>query len=406
METERTQVLYQMLYLIVCGLNKYSVNRKLLAGMDLEAVYKVSKFHALAAITYMAIENSDVKDIVFNEAQRKVLKKWKEAKNKARRKNILLDIERGRLEAYLTEHEIWYLPLKGILLQGLYPAQGMRQMADNDILFDSRYQNKVYDYFVSQGYEVKAYGKGNHDVYLKAPVMNFEMHLRLYSELHKEGWAEYYANVYERLLPNDENKYCMSFSNEDFYVYFVSHAYKHHNGSGTGIRTLLDTWVYLKRYELELNFTYIREQLALLGVADYEEVLRSTAQKVFAKKDTEISLEQSKSMEMFFEMELNTEERKLLQEMLGAGTYGTISNRIQKKLKEISPEEDEISIETKLRYYAKRFCPDDKFFKVNYPFIDKHRWLKPVFLVWRATRGVVSQPKRICSEIIMVWKKK
>lgn len=49
----------------------------------------------------------------------------------------------------------------------MYPVFGMRQMADNDILFDSTYREKVRDIFLDSGYEIEAYNKGNHDVYQK-----------------------------------------------------------------------------------------------------------------------------------------------------------------------------------------------------------------------------------------------
>ncbi len=37
-------------------------------------------------------------------------------------------------------HGIWYMPLKGAILHTLYPVSGMREMADNDVLYDSTRQ--------------------------------------------------------------------------------------------------------------------------------------------------------------------------------------------------------------------------------------------------------------------------
>ena len=74
-----------------------------------------------------------------------------------------------------SEH-IWYLPLKGIILKDYYPSVGMRQMSDNDILFDADAWERVEKHMLSEGYETESVGKGNHDVYQKAPVYNFEMH--------------------------------------------------------------------------------------------------------------------------------------------------------------------------------------------------------------------------------------
>lgn len=43
---------------------------------------------------------------------------------------------------------IWYLPLKGVILKEMYPVYGIRQMADNDILFDFTYRKEVKDIFL------------------------------------------------------------------------------------------------------------------------------------------------------------------------------------------------------------------------------------------------------------------
>lgn len=80
---------------------------------------------------------------------------------------------------YMDAEHIWYMPLKGAILKDLYPRQEMRQMADNNILFDTSCEAAVKDYFVKEGYEVISYAKGNHDVYEKEPVYNFEMHMEI-----------------------------------------------------------------------------------------------------------------------------------------------------------------------------------------------------------------------------------
>ena len=68
--------------------------------------------------------------------------KFRTAKEKASRKNIFLDAGRKKLFSFCEENGIWYMPLKGSVLKELYPDFSMRQMADNDILFDAGYQQK------------------------------------------------------------------------------------------------------------------------------------------------------------------------------------------------------------------------------------------------------------------------
>ena len=90
---------------------------------------------------------------------------------------------------------IWYMPLKGTLLKDLYPKTGMREMADNDILFDASRCGDVKRIMESLGFEIKAYGTGPHDSYLKPPVSNFEMHRKLFDDSFDKCIAEYCKDV-------------------------------------------------------------------------------------------------------------------------------------------------------------------------------------------------------------------
>lgn len=60
-----------------------------------------------------------------------------------------------------------YLPLKGIIMKDYYPSVGMRQMSDNDILFDADAWERMEKHMISEGYKAEYVGKGNHDVYHK-----------------------------------------------------------------------------------------------------------------------------------------------------------------------------------------------------------------------------------------------
>jgi hypothetical protein len=100
--------------------------------MNLSGVFAVAKSHSLTAIAAYALESAGI----YN-------KDFEEEKNKAIRKEIILDAERERVIAELEKAGIWYMPLKGIIIKDLYPQIGMRQMADNDILYNKNCSEKV-----------------------------------------------------------------------------------------------------------------------------------------------------------------------------------------------------------------------------------------------------------------------
>jgi len=388
-----------LIYLTVCGVLGKTPCSDVLGGMDWKQVLALADGHNLTSLTGICVERAVKEEYILSEEQNKVYEEWMEAKNKAIRKNILLDVERGELEAYLTQQGIWYMPLKGVVLKEMYPSGSMRQMADNDILFDDAYAENVRVFFTSRGYKIESFGQSNHDVYLKKPVYNFEMHRSLYSTSHQEGWKEYYKDVKQRLRPVTEFRY--AFSNEDFYVYLISHAYKHYSGCGTGLRTLTDVFVCLSGLGEKMNWPYVLEQCQILGMGEYEEKMRSLAGKIFSKEHLEVRGECFGSSLL---QALTVEEKKLLEYLFGSGTYGTLENMINNKLKTYEQQGKE---NAKLAYLWKRLFPEMTFYRENYPFLYRHNWLIPGFVVYRLGRGLILRGRDILAEIraVLQYKK-
>lgn len=319
------QIAYDMIYLASFGINskgkpdekcleRYRTNEE-----NRKELFRMSAKHFIDALVGTTLKRAGV-----------VLPKyWEERMVKAVRKVLLFDVERKKLCAWMDRERIWYLPLKGIILKEYYPSIGMRQMSDNDILFDADAWERVEKHMLSEGYETESVGNGNHDVYQKAPVYNFEMHRSLYGKGHDERWVEYYSDIKDCLIPDraDDRCYGYHMSDEDFYIYITSHAYKHYSGSGTGLRTLLDFYAYLNAKEDSLDFDYIRTACKKLGIDDFEQHNRILCRKVFAPQQT--------YNQDSFEQSLSADELEMLQYYLSSGVYGTfermVANRMEKQ---------------------------------------------------------------------------
>lgn len=393
MQKEIDQTGEDMLYLITCALHNQTPDKDKVCGMDLAALYRYARRHTLAAITYDALEllGSSTGDGLLALAKDNtgvsVLTKWKETRDKALRKNLMLDVARKKLFQYMDAEHIWYMPLKGAILKDLYPRQEMRQMADNDILFDANYEAAVKDYFVNEGYEVISYAKGNHDVYEKEPVYNFEMHTSLFGEAHNEVWAEYYKDIQSRLNKSD-NHFQYSFTDEDFYIYFIVNAFKHFDGCGTGIRYFVDSYVY--QNAKNLNRGYIEGELDKLGVLAFEKTFRSVSMKIFGKGEA-VS-------------RLSGEEYSMLCDSMFAGTYGNLQSGVEKKLHKMQGNEDKITNRTKMKYYMSRLFPPMSFIKAYHPLVYRIKIIIPLFIVFRMVRGVLINGKKLMKEAKMVLK--
>lgn len=245
-----------LIYLMACSLQGTKPEEAQLANIDLAALLRLAKAHSVSAMVCMALEQTDA----FQHAAETTRLKWLDCENKAIRKNMLLDAERHQLEKEFAEHGIWYVPLKGSILKDWYPKFGMREMADNDILFDASKRKEVKAIFQGRGYTVKGYNKSNHDEYEKPPIYNFEMHVELYHKIY-DTFNEKYADVKQRLIPDAEVPYRLHFTPEDFYVFVIAHAYKHYSSSGTGIRTLADIYIMNQKLGGTMNWEYVDSEL-------------------------------------------------------------------------------------------------------------------------------------------------
>ncbi len=185
---EYKQTAYYLIYLLRCVLNNKIPLKEKLDKIDLSQLYEVAKKHSLTAMTAYALESAGVYDERFTQA-----------KAKAIRKNAMLDIERERIFAEFEKAGIWYMSLKGIILNELYPKNGMRQMCDNDILFDPDCTSDVKAIMESLGFVTEEFGGSNHDVYHKPPVLNFEMHNELFLTQYGETIYSYYSDVKAKL---------------------------------------------------------------------------------------------------------------------------------------------------------------------------------------------------------------
>lgn len=376
----------QLLYLISCALHEIIPEDGRLGEIQWDPLFSVAREHSVCAMVCMALERTKT----FAQADPAVKKQWLDAKNKAIRKNMLLDADRERLMEEMERAEIWHMPLKGSILKDWYPRYGMREMADNDILFDPARREQVRDIFLSLGYSVAHYQESNHDEYRKPPIYNFEMHMALFDERAYENLRKKYANVKETLLPDQGKLFRFHFNLEEFYVFTLAHAYKHYSNRGTGIRTLADLYVMNYKIGQTLDWDYVNQELERLGIRDYEADSRTLSKKIFGPE------------EPISEFSLTEPEQEMLQYYLESTTYGTDKTQMANRLHSIQADGRSITGFTKFKYCMGRLFPGWGWCKENYPFIYRHPYLLPGFWIWRVCRKIPANRERIWRELFAV----
>lgn len=347
------------IYLSGCAING---NTAVLKSIDFEALWALAKKHLMTALIAKALMSTEA----FRSADAQEQSRWTTAYNNSVKKTMLFDAERKRILKFLDDNGIWYVPLKGAIINRLYRHYGTREFSDNDILFDETYTQTTRDYMASLGYERKTEDL-TADEYVRPPVYNFELHPTLFTETteHKKLY-EHYSHIFERLIKDDGNRCGYHMTDEDFYIYFVAHAYKHYEYMGTGFRTVIDAYAILNAEQFHLDFDKIDKETKQLGISEFEHTLRALATHLLSDPEAlEASLEN-----------LNDSESEMLRFILSNAVFGTLETLITKKYQ---AQENN----SKGKYYLRRIFPSVSKYQYTHPFVYKHKIVYPFFWVYR-----------------------
>ncbi len=335
---------HKIVYLCACAVNGIKPDISALGSINTEDLFEMARKHQISSAVGMALESAGIKEECFTQAIAQAM-----------RKNALLDADRANVLAALEEAGIWYMPLKGAILKDMYPRYGMRQMADNDILFDPDRRADVREIMEKLGFSVKDYEITNHDVYRKKPVSNFEMHVYLINGRSNDQLMTYYLNVKDRLLKDEGNRYGYHFTDEDFYLFLVAHDYKHNIQGGIGLRSLLDSYVYLTQKQDDLDWDYIQQETKKMGIDGFE------------------ALNRSLSMHLFNEEPLSEQEKEMYEYILSSGAYGTMFNDTANQFRN----------KGRFGFFLSRLTLPYDDMLIEYPILKKAPLLYPVIWVWR-----------------------
>ena len=366
MNEKTKNAVYDLLYLLSCAVNGEAPDKARCEKMDLSEVYSLSQYHMLTSAAAFALEKSI-----------ELPREFDQAKKKAIRKLALFEIERAKILAAFEKNGIWYLPLKGILLAKTYPKAAMREMCDNDILCDSGKMQDVRDIMESMGFTCDLFDQFNHDVYSKPPSIEFEIHHNLFDS-DMPRFVDYYTDVISRLKKDGNSSFGYRFSDEDFYIFMLCHMYKHYINAGTGLRSLLDLYVFNRSHRAKLDLEYVAQELKTLGIEEYERSVRNLADKAFGQEGSDVS--ESEELEYF----------------VFSGYCGTEGNANYNYLNKQLGGDDSGS--SKRKYLLRRIFISGDDLRKSYPFFYRHKALYPLLLIYRPIKGAVTHPKGIAAE--------
>ncbi len=272
--------------------------------------------------------------------------------------------ERKELSDIFASEKIRFCFLKGYKLSRLYKEPEKRYMLDMDVYIEKERFRDAENIIKERGYELNMYQDEKDVGYIKQPFLNIELHKELKYDYDK-GY-DYYKGAFSR-LQKGENEYELNMTNEDFYVYIVSHSAHHFETGGTGIRNILDHY-------------YLQEKLLpLCNKAKLQAALEETGLALFDKRLTQLADYWFKGAEGSEDLE------EIAQFIFMSGVFG---NQVNLYLGNIIHGN---SSNNKVLYYLKRMFPPLSQMRIRYTILKKIPLLLPVFWGVRLLSFTVSK---------------
>lgn len=342
-----------LIHLLSCAINEKQV--RLQEGVDYSELLSLARKHQIYNIIFPLINNLEC---VSDEDKQK----FRNYNLSEISRMLVVNNERNRIYDMLDENGIKYMPLKGLIIKNYYPLESMRQMSDNDILFDADYRDVIADFMKSNGYKSVATGE-NSDDYTKPPYCTFEFHRTLFFK--ENDFCPEFNNLWDNATQDGQRPFMYHMSPDDVYIYSVCHMYKHFSTAGCGIRFLTDNYLFLKKEQDNLNWDYINSAMQEYGIADFERDCRKLA------------------FDMFEERELTDNQLKLLETFINYGIYGDGKIRLANDIERIAQGK-------KSKYFIYRLLPPKSKMIADYRVLEKKPWLLGYYYVQRIVKAIVN----------------
>lgn len=339
-------------------------------NVNWQNVFILSEKHSLSAATYRALLSCE------ERPAGELFEKWK----RSYRLSVCADIQQRfaweEIKNYFSRKKIKLLPLKGLRFKELYPRTELRTMGDLDILYEKERFPDIKAGMESLGYTFRAESAGsNHQIFFRAPFLCVEMHSHLLPKA--SPFSSYCLGAWDK-AEESETPFLFRFSKEDEYLYMLMHAYKHFYGAGSGVRTVLDFQLFVKKYGNGLDRTYIEKEMKK-AAADSKEARTGESLEKFE------ALLFEKSEEWFGNSEIEIDETTV--KILADGVYGRRENVWKQNLEKDGR-----------RYLWRRLFPPFPDMKTSFPKLQKLPFLLPLYWCKRIFRALFKRRKEMARE--------
>lgn len=328
---------------------------------DFERLLKLAYAHRVSGMVSHGVEGCTLDASIKNKFSSELFKTA--ARHTAQEREV------QELSIEFSKAGIEHCFLKGLKISKLYDVPEMRFMLDIDIFVGSEKFDEAVKLMENRGYEKISTDEKDCSL-SKKPFLNVDLHRELKYDF--DLGYEFYKDVHSRLLsvPDSAEKVM---TNEELYVYLLSHTAHHFATAGTGIKSVIDHYYILKNLMPQCNTSVLEMYLEKSGLAEFN--------KAFTRL----------TKAWFMEGECDEITKQMGNYVILSGAYGTDANYYINGVLRMGLTEN------KTQYFFTRLFPPYKTMCFRYPVLKKCKLLLPLFWVVRIFASVFSA-KRIKNE--------
>ncbi|MDR0889710.1 MAG: nucleotidyltransferase family protein [Oscillospiraceae bacterium] len=340
-------------------------------NLSWKSIYALAAKHGVTVLAYSAVDASAL------ASDAAVFDLWSESCAKIITKRVNQEHELVRLAALFAKEELPYMPLKGSCIKDLYPAMEYRDMTDLDILIPANESARAHALMLREGYSPIATTSHNTE-YIKRPYLVVELHTNLVPR--ECEYFPYYEEPWKRARKTDA-PFCHDLSNEDLYIYQLAHTAKHYYGCGTGLRSVMDVYVFLTKHRSALDESYLAREFDKLGLRGFRETIEELAFYWFSQRTGALS----------------DDGAEMAHYIRSSSTYGSQGGRDENYVRR-HMRKGKSARAAKFSFYMTIVFPGRKELAYTYAALHKAPILLPFFWVVRGVRVLVSKPRSIVKQ--------
>ena len=311
------------------------------ADTDFNKIMKLAYAHRISGFVAYASKYYELNDQLKASMETELFKTA--ARHTAQEREV------KELSEAFTKAEIEHCFLKGLKISSLYDIPEMRFMLDIDIYINADKFDLALDVMKNRGYE--EISTDDKDCSLsKKPFLNVDLHKELKYD-YDTGY-EFYQKVNDRLLSVPDSFEKMM-SNEELYVYLLSHTAHHFATAGTGIKSVIDHYYIMKNLVPKCDNSVLEQYLNESGLKSFNERFTKLTKVWFMGEETDEITD------------------RMAEYIILSGAYGTDINFYVNGILRIS--------ENKKDYFKERLFPKYETMCYRYPVLKKHKALLPAF---------------------------